>query len=432
MTEYTQPDIDLRPYIHSVLKNWYWIIGLGLLAGVLAYLGTRLLLTPTYEATSLVSLNVLRQRVEFDPRIVTEELVQPPKAYLEIALSDDILARVREETPAVSSLTLGRIRSFYDVEQGNDQTIIRVTASNAEPALAAELANNLASQLVLWANNKQDETSEQQLDFFEQRLAAESANIEQLEQALIDFQAENRLTLLQNEFDSLQQTHAELLEKQANVEDLTLDIDSLLASIQSSDGAALSGEDRLTALILRLRTFGGSTSMETSVPPWQLQVNSNESVGESVTTLAEEVSQLRLALEAQTQEIQSALAEIEPRLLDVQRERQEASTIESQLQREIDLAVETQQALARTVDEKRITSQNSSINASVASRSQVPASPTGPRALFNALAAFAGVALLVTFVIVLTTWWRLSNDVPERRDVSGVDGGQVVMADGKR
>lgn len=410
MSDYNESDIDFRPYITSLLKNWYWIIGLGLLAGALAYFATGWLVAPSYEATALVTISDLRQRVAFDPRIVTEAEEQAPRVYTEIALSDAVLANLREQVPAVSSLTLQHIRSMVSASPGSDPSLIRLEARNTDPQLAADLANGLARELVAWANRSDGSIGLEQLRFFEQQLAEAQGEVDALSAALIDFQAGNRATLLENEFAVLQQTHADLLAKQKDVDSLLLDIDSVLSVAGAgSRGRPLTTDDQFTALILKLRAFGGSASGDSATLPWQLQINSGEATEANQADLVQQITELREALVIQAAQAESALAEIEPQLLAVQREREATNATQAQLRRDIDLAIETQTTLARTVEEKRITSADTNTNATVASLSAVPTSPTGPRQLFNALAAFTGVALLVTFFIILRTWWELSN-----------------------
>ncbi len=434
MSDYSESDIDFRPYITNLLKNWYWILGLGLLAGVLAYFATGWLTSPSYEATALVAVSDLRQRVAFDPRIVTEAEEQAPRVYTEIALSDTVLANLREQVPGVSSLTLQHIRSMLSASPGSDPSLIRLVARNTDARLAADLANGLALELVAWANRAEGDIGLEELRFFEQQLAEAEGEVDTLSQALVDFQAGNRAALLENEFATLQRTHADLLGKQKDVDTLLRDIDSVL-SVAGENGATrpLTANDQFTALILKLRAFGGSTSAGSATLPWQLQISSGEATGEVDATLVQQITELRAALEIQAEQAETALAEIEPQLLAVQREREEANATQSQLRRDIDLAIETQTTLARTVEEKRITSADMNTNATVASLSAVPTSPTGPRQLFNALAAFVGVALLVTFAIITNTWWQLSNAPTGRAAGSAVPrSADASIGDGER
>ncbi|NCF68576.1 MAG: lipopolysaccharide biosynthesis protein, partial [Chloroflexi bacterium] len=51
-----EEEIDLRPYVEALLRNWKWIIGAGILAALIA-LGFSFLMPSTYEATALVAVS---------------------------------------------------------------------------------------------------------------------------------------------------------------------------------------------------------------------------------------------------------------------------------------------------------------------------------------------------------------------------------------
>ncbi len=408
MSVYSDQEISLRPYIEAVLSKWYWILGLGLLAGIIAYVATTVLVSPTYEATALVSITEPRQRVQFDPRIITVEENQPLRAYPEIARSDELLSTLQSESPVASAFSLQHLRSMLKATPGSDPSLLKLTAVNADPEVAAAMVNDWAELFVTWANRTYGDSSEEQLTFFEQRLEDAAADLREAEDALVEYQAQNRSAVLANELEVLERIHANLLAKEGEIELLSQDIESLLAATQDAGAqGSLTSSDQFTTLILKLRAYGGPASDENVTFPWQLQVNADNFSAESVPDLEQEVLNLQAALAVQAEQTQAALQEIEPQILTVQKEKQEANATESLLQRNIDLAKDTHTALARTVEEKRITSQDTNTGVNLASRSSVPNFPTGPQKSLNVLAAFIAVSLLVVFVIILITWWRV-------------------------
>lgn len=405
MSDYSDQDIDIRPYIRAVLNRWYWILGLSLLAGVLAYTASLLLLSPVYTATALVTFSDVQQRVEFDRRIVTIEENPILNAYPEIAVSDELLETLRDELPA--TFTLQQLRSRLRASQGTDPRILKLSVTNSDPVLASNVANIWAEHLVAWANETAGASSGQQLLFFEQRLAEATVSLKAAEEAVVEHQAQDRSFILQNELDSLRETHAVLLAKKGEIEHLLRDIDSLLAISQDdtlANGAAAS--DQFTVLILRLRTFGGPASAGDLGFPWQLQVNSGDAMVENGPGVVDQVLLLRAVLEVQAEQTETALAEIEPQLLSVQGERQQARAVDMVLIRNLDLATDTYTALAQTVEEKRIKSQEDYSGASLISRSSPPTSAARSNMLLNTVAASAGAAFLSVLIIILRTWWR--------------------------
>lgn len=407
MPDYSYQEIRVRPYVEAVLGQWYWILGLGLFAGVLAFGGSLLLLSPTYEATALVTFTETQQRVDFDSRIVTVAEDRALKIYSEIALSDEFLEALKDRSPEVTRFSSQQLRSTLEASVGNDPSVLRLTVRSSDPASASDVANAWAEQLVLWATETAGESSAEQLRLFERSLEEATSELEAAEKDNVEFQGQNQSVILENELLSLQEAHAALLAKKEEIERLLRDIDSLLAITQTDiadDG--LAAADQFIALVLSLRAFDGSASADNADFAWQLQVNSSDAMAETGGSLEEQVLNLRPVLEVQAEQTIAAIAEIEPQILAVQRERQEAKVAESLLTRNLELATVTHTALARRVEEKRVEAQENFSGVSLASRSSPPSAPIGPRKSLITFAAIAGVVLLSILVIILTTWWR--------------------------
>ncbi|MEM7114001.1 MAG: Wzz/FepE/Etk N-terminal domain-containing protein [Chloroflexota bacterium] len=413
MSEYSDQEISLRPYIEAVFSNWVWILGPGLLLSIVAYVLTASLATPTYQATALVSINEPNQRVQFDSRIVSVQDEQPLRAYPEIAMSDSVLFNLKNETAVGERFSFQQLQGMLEATPGRDPTVIRLTATNQEPDVAAELVNEWAAQFVAWANIAYGTSNEDQLLFFENRLQEAAADLELSEKALIDYQAENRIAIMENELEALQRMHADLLAKEGNIETLLAEIASLLSNASNDGGDnSLLDNDPVTAVILKLRAFGGleSDALNNS-PLLQLQLNTNDTAANNQATVQEQLLNLQAILESQQAQTAEAILALEPQILTLQAERQEALATESLMLRNRNLAEETHQALAREVEERRITSQETNSGVSLVSRASFPVVASSPRELFNALAAFVGVALSGTLFTVFVTWWRSSNVV---------------------
>lgn len=408
MSEYRDQEIDFRPYVEAILGKWYWILGLGLLAGILAFGATSLLVAPTYEATALVSITEPRQRVQFDPRIVTVEENQPLRAYPEIAVSDELLEELMDELPEGSASSVQRLRSMLKASPGGDPSLLKLSVTNSDPILASNIANSWAEMFVSWANRAYGDSGEEQLIFFEQRLDDAEVDLQAAEKALVDYQAENRSAILDTELLALLQTQADLLAKKGEIDLLLQDIESLLVLFQDNTSGEETSAivDQFTMLILKLRAFGGVPGSLEETVPWQLQVTTSNLEAENATATVQQVQSLQDALQIQAEQTESALAEIEPEILAIQQEKQLANAREALMLRNVQVAEDTHTALARTVEEKRITSQDVNAGVRLASRSTVPESPVGPRKTINALAAALGVIFLAVLVIIVVIWWR--------------------------
>jgi uncharacterized protein involved in exopolysaccharide biosynthesis len=98
------------------------------------------------------------------------------------------------------------------------------------------------------------------------------------------------------------------------------------------------------------------------------------------------------------------LAGLEPQLLLLQQQKQEAETKYNRLLRDQTVAGETYIALAHKVEEERITSADTNSGARLASEAAVPRKPVDrSRLVVAAIAVFAG--LIVSSAIVFVFHW---------------------------
>jgi capsular polysaccharide biosynthesis protein len=430
MSDNSDQEIDLRPYIEAVLSKWYWIVGLGLLAGLLVYGAISLLVAPTYQATALVSITEPRQRVQFDPRIVSVEENQPLRAYPEIAVSDDLLATLQEQVPEARSFTLQQLRALLKASPGNDPSLLKLSARNREPQTAAAIANGWAELFVAWANTTYGDSSEEQLIFFEQRLQYAEEELGRANTELIQYQAKNRSVILENKLEALKQAHADLLAKQGEIDLILQDIDSLQAL--DTSGSSVSTSDQFTSLILRLRAYGGPPNNEFETFPWQLQVGTDAIATFDQEDLQKQIGDLQDSLAIQAERVAASLSEIEPQILVVQQEKQEANALEALLLRNIEVAEDAHTALALTVEEKRITSQDTNTGVNLVSRSAAPTAPVGPRKTVNALAAAIAVVLFSILFIVVYTWWRSDQRASRPHSVAEGNEDERLAGSGNR
>lgn len=403
-------ELDLQPYVAAILRNWMWIIGAMILAGLLA-LGATYLISATYRATALVAVTEPRQVVQFDPRIRTTEDNQPIRAYPELAASDELLSTLLEEVKPIAPhiRSLSALRGLVSAEPGSDPSLVKLSAETEDPELSSEIANKWAVIFVDKANEVFGTQGTGQLEFFEDQLVGISQDLQQAEQDLIVFQARNRLSILDNRLVALQQAQADQLTKQRQIIVLLQDLESLQEQLTSNrGGGGDSVADQLAAILLQLRAFSGISSPETT-NSWHLQIDIAQLAAADRQDQIDFLAELQNTLSTQMQQIDSYLEELEPEILAVQQDKQEVSAEESRLNRNLNVVEETYTALARKVEEDKITSQNTNSGVRLASRSAVPESPSGPRKLIVvAGAAFVG-ASLVTVVIVLLTWWRRNS-----------------------
>lgn len=397
-----EEEIDIRPYILSLLKNWYWIVGAGFVTALLAF-GLSSLLDPTYQATALVAIAEPRQRVQFDERIETITENQPLRAYPELALSDEVLTNLLSERALDEGTSLYNLRQLLEAEPSNDPSLLRLIVQHEDPEKASALANMWAELFVEWANRVYGFRGGDQLRSFQAQLQQAEQDLTAAEDELIAFQAQNRTVIVANELEALRRTQADYLRTKQEIVFLMQDVSALRSQLeQQSSNASTTVADQITALFLGLKAF----NVETNVP-MQFQFDTLESL-----TQQSRLEQIQLldslveTLATRLAEIELQVVELEPQILTLQEEQQNLAIEDSRVNRNYVIVKDTYVALARQVEEERITSQDTSSGVRLASKSAVPENPVAPRVLINTIVAGGMGGMFAVFVILALGWWR--------------------------
>lgn len=399
-----EDEIDLRVYVRALLKNWHWIVGAAALCA-LAALAVTMLQTPTYEATALVAMTKPQYVLQFDARFETVEQVQPYKAYPALARSDDVMRALLEALPRLAEgeiETVHDLREKLEADNSEDPSVLKLTASSADPEEAALIVNAWADVFAAHANAIYSRSAEQ-AEFFADQLERAQAELDAAERALVVFEAGNQIGLLRNRLSSLLTEQTDYLGEQRKVAYLTQDVTSLRAQLAAqSGGYTTTLADQLTALLLQVKAFNAQAET-----PIQLQLDnpavlSTQSVSEQIALLDD----LMTVLEDHAVRAEGQLAEVEPQILALQAEIQQAETELSRLTRARDLASETYTTLAYKVEESRIAAADEDGEVRIASRAAVPTQPAGAGKLRNTLIAGVVGGMLGVGAVFVWHWWN--------------------------
>jgi len=397
-------EIDLREYIAILLRYRYWIIGLAVVAAVVAA-GVSLLLPPTYEATALVAITRPQYEMQFDERISSVSgNVQPPyKAYPLLATSDEVLsALIVDLGPEATAgeQTVQGLRGKLEAQSGSDQSIVRLVVKNGDPERASVIANLWAERFVQTANDFYAQTSSE-FEFFEKQQAEAQVALDQAEQALIDVQARNRVAILGTQLVQTHEVLTNTLRSSYSLETTIEDARTLRDYLQAQEsGAPASPGDELTALQIEIGALGSSSRVQLYLPVEQDL--GDKKVSDQISSL----DALIRALEGRLAQTQAQAQGLEPEILALQQARQEAKTELDRLTRAQMLAYEAYESLARKAAEARIAVQDTTGEVRLASRATPPSDPVSPRKTLNTVVAGA-LGLLVGIVAALAIeYWR--------------------------
>jgi uncharacterized protein involved in exopolysaccharide biosynthesis len=409
-----EEEIDLRIYIEVILRYWKWIVGLAVLAAVVAFVFSSLQ-APTYEAEAVVLVTEPRYQLQFDSRFRTDEVQPAYKAFPTLATSDSVLQGVLDtyalSTDAHNSLSLRQLAGVVEASSEGDPSLVLLKVRSDDPENAAAIANAWADTLVKQGNRIYG-GGEEDVTFFEKQVAQAEQALDEAEAALIEFQAHNQNSIIQAQLESLNQTQIDYLTNQRTIVYIIQDIQGLRAQMVDQPGdQATSLADGLITLLLQIKAFDAE-----ALTPVQLQVDSNESLSDK--TLAEQIAfldDLVVTLQAKSAEIDTKLNELEPKILELQKELQVLTTEDDRLTQARDLARETYLTLARKLDEARITVQETNGMLQVGSYAAVPEKPVAPRKLFNiVVAGMLGLMMGIVGAFAVEFWRQ--NKATEAND----------------
>ena len=405
-----EEEIDLRPYIEAIVKHWYWIIGATILAGLLT-IGLLSVVPPQYEATALVAVTIPQElrlssltSDNLAPSLVTQnESLSYMRALPELTKSDQLLQELLQTMePQLESIsTIEDLKDLLEADAASDPALIRLKATHKDPEIAAQIANQWAKLFVPRANSIFGLTSSEQVFFWESQLTDNRTNLENIEQEIIAFEANNRVTLLQNSLNFSTRRQSDLLAKRNLLQTLSQDVQLLKTQIEAlPDDATITFAQQLTALNLQLRTFGAQNNT------LQLQVEDDTDLTfVNKSDQLDFLNELKIIISTRLEQLELELGELEPEILDLQLQLQEARTEQNRLNRKYTEAEEAYIALSRKVETERLTAADEASGVRLASISSVPQEPSGSNLLIP-LVVMMFVSLLSVLVIIGITWFK--------------------------
>ncbi|MBU8868288.1 polysaccharide biosynthesis tyrosine autokinase [Paenarthrobacter aromaticivorans] len=137
--------MELRTYLHVIRKRWISILLVTALA-VLVALGQTLTQTPTYDAHSQLFVSVKGGNSATDVTQGNMFAQNRVTSYVSLATSPRVLQAVADDLnlPGGSRKLAGRVAASAPPQT----VLIDITASDADPELAARIANSTADELI--------------------------------------------------------------------------------------------------------------------------------------------------------------------------------------------------------------------------------------------------------------------------------------------
>lgn len=158
-------EIDLRQIL-KILGKWSrFIIGLTLLLGLAAGLISHFVLTPIYQADTLLRFTQATEKLQTNPNAAVNpgnELDAYTKPVLTMnthltQIKSRVLMQRITDALILEGYSPGGLAEMINVSVVKDSNLIQVKVQNSDPVLAARIANTLSDQYLQLMNEKTQE-----------------------------------------------------------------------------------------------------------------------------------------------------------------------------------------------------------------------------------------------------------------------------------
>ena len=350
-----EDEIDLREYLHVLIRHWKLIVSITLIAVIAAVL-VGFLAPLTYEAKASVLITETRAQIVFEPKYRTfssveqEELKQ---ALVALVKSNSVAASVVEKLgdalgPAEQNVI--RIQKKVGVKTVGD--LIEISVKSGDPEKAADIANAWAEAYVDYINGLYTGTS-QSPDELKTQADDAKKGYEEKQRAWESFVSNNRLDELQR-----------LIEDKELLVDVKYLREQIAAGISTPASAAANS---LAIILLQAKAF--------IKLPAELQVSLDTLPGldASIEGQLRDIDALISTLESRTGEKRGqSVDELQKEILQLKGEHVQESARERELKRSRDVAWETYTTLDNKAIELEVASQAQDVAVRVAVAATVP------------------------------------------------------------
>lgn len=399
-------EIDLRPYIHLIRRQWPWIVLTTVVAAAVAAFLSFFVISPTYEATAVVAITPPRYLMqfsqEFEPLAQDRLLTSIYTALPQLARSDDLLQQVAEALAATSGQPapdLESLRQKFSVQATKEVGLISLQVRDKDPHLAATQVNIWADLYVKMLGRLYRDEGEEYPFFVEQLSLAEGSR-DAARQALAEFKARDPSALLNSELQARIAAMDGLLATQNSAIELQAQIADWRAQLTTQPGnRPLSPADEITSLLLQLKAH--DLLEKSGQPTFQISVDQTTQ-GRTVADQIAFLDGLQSLLQDRLTEIEAQVAALQPQILELQQKLQAATNENDRLTQQVKITTSLYESLARKTEEARIASESQTGVGRLASRAAVPTRPVSPRKLLNtALGAGLGLGVGLALALLL-------------------------------
>lgn len=138
-------EIDLLELFHAILKHIKLIIVLCILFGVGGFFGTKLLITPTYTASTSIYLTPQISEsgsLDYNSQMANSKLVTN---VVNLLTQNNIMSEVAKD---VGLENASSVKKCVNVTNQTDTEIVTITATTTDPKLSKDIANGTVNTFI--------------------------------------------------------------------------------------------------------------------------------------------------------------------------------------------------------------------------------------------------------------------------------------------
>lgn len=305
-----EDEIDLRPYVMTVVRRWKLIAGLTVVAAGVA--ATISLTTPaSYEATATVAIAA-----------VGAQPAPQAKAYVDLATSDKVVAPLAQELGSSSgsgSLSAGDLKGKLKAAGGSEARLVTLKVQDTDPARAVRIASVWAPTFVRVANSTLD-TSQDTIKDLESQSKVARDQLRNAEDALTAQESRDSVALLTTQLAADQQTLQQLYAGRTALRSAGEEAAALKSKLGQRDaGSRAAPADELATMQTEAQIVGSSVQIQLPNP----SASSGRTVGAQlayVDSLSALISDRSVEMDKQISGAQTAVLEVQARLQRAQDE----------------------------------------------------------------------------------------------------------------
>ncbi|MGR6836820.1 GumC family protein [Syntrophomonas erecta] len=404
-------EIDLREII-TVLKKWSkLIIVMSLLFAFTAGIISFFVLTPIYQAQTLLMVTQATEKLQAAPAqrgegledlvgAVSQIPVWTMSTYLGQIKSEALMKRIIEKLDL--PYTAAELSGMIEATVVKDSNLIDVKVTNADPELAARIGNTLSTEYLQLMTDKNQEQLTRSVAFLEKQKNLTDQELYKATEALKEFQRQpGGVEVLEAEFASKSE---DVVKYSSRLKILQVEVQQMYSGIASL-------EQDLNAIPHTVSVENWTEGrMVTSQELNPLYVSLAQQVAEKKASLAEKQGEL----EGLQYLVESLYVEID----GLQAELAEKRVEQDRLAREVERLKQTSETLAQKGTETQIAKSIDLGDTSVmvVSEASIPAAPIKPNKKLNiAIAFILGIILFTLLAFILE---YLDNTIKSPDDIN--------------